>query len=98
MVCPMCLLGHVRLFVTPWTAGSSVHGDSPGKSTGVGCHFLLHGIFPTQGLNPCLESAALQVDALPLAPPGKPSCVCVYVCAVKISSRMYCRKNIVYQI
>ena len=26
----------------------------PGKSTGVGCHFLLQGIFPTQGLNPGL--------------------------------------------
>ena len=25
--------------------------NSPGHSTGVGCHFLLHGIFPTQGLN-----------------------------------------------
>ena len=34
--------------------GSSVHGDSPGKNTGVGCHVLLHGIFPTQGLNPGL--------------------------------------------
>ena len=34
--------------------GSSVHGDSPGKGTGVGCHALLQGIFPTQGLNPCL--------------------------------------------
>ena len=32
---------------------SSVHGDSPGKNTGVGCHALLQGIFPTQGLNPC---------------------------------------------
>ena len=28
--------------------------DSPGKNTGVGCHFLLQGIFPTQGLNPFL--------------------------------------------
>ncbi|XP_070336638.1 coiled-coil domain-containing protein 171 isoform X1 [Odocoileus virginianus] len=28
--------------------------DSPGKNLGVGCHFLLQGIFPTQGLNPCL--------------------------------------------
>ena len=28
--------------------------DSPGKNTGVGCHFLLQGIFPTQGLNPGL--------------------------------------------
>ena len=25
--------------------------DSPGKNTGVGCHFLLQGIFPTQGSN-----------------------------------------------
>ena len=31
--------------------GSSVHGDSPGKNTGVSCHFLLQGIFPTQGSN-----------------------------------------------
>ena len=28
--------------------GSSVHGDSPGKNTGVGCHALLQGILPTQ--------------------------------------------------
>ena len=26
----------------------------PGKNPGVGCHFLLQGIFLTQGLNPCL--------------------------------------------
>ena len=32
--------------------GSSVHGDSPGKNTVVGCHALLQRIFPTQGLNP----------------------------------------------
>ena len=29
--------------------GSSVHGDSPGKNTGVGCLARLKGIFPTQG-------------------------------------------------
>ena len=28
--------------------------DFPGKDTGVGCHFLLQGIFPTQGSNPGL--------------------------------------------
>ena len=52
---------------------SSVHGDSPGKNTGGGCHFLLQGIFPTQGSNPrflCLLH--WQEDSLPLAPPGKP--------------------------
>ena len=30
---------------------SSVHEDSPGKNTGVGCHFFLQGIFPAQELN-----------------------------------------------
>ena len=34
--------------------GSFVHGDSPGKYIGVGCHALLQGIFPTQGWNPGL--------------------------------------------
>ena len=34
--------------------GSSVYGDSPGKNTGVGCHVLLEGVFPTQGSNPHL--------------------------------------------
>ena len=34
--------------------GSSIHGDSPGKNTGVGCRALLQGIFPIQGLNPGL--------------------------------------------
>ena len=34
--------------------GSSAHGESPGKNTGVGCHALLQGIFPTQGSNPGL--------------------------------------------
>ena len=39
--------------------GSSVHGDSPGKDTGVDCHALLQGLFLTQGLNICLMSPAL---------------------------------------
>ena len=33
---------------------SSVHGDSLGKNTGVGCHAFLQRIFPIQGLNPGL--------------------------------------------
>ena len=35
--------------------GSSARGDSPGKNTGLGCHALLQGIFPTQGSNPGLS-------------------------------------------
>ena len=42
--------------------------DSPGKNSGVGCHALIQGIFPTQGSNPrvlCLLH--WQVGSLPLA-------------------------------
>ena len=43
-------------FATPWTCSLSGSSDCdfPGKNTGVGYHFLLQGIFPTQGSNPCL--------------------------------------------
>ena len=51
--CVLSRFSHIRLFATTWTV-SSVHGDSPGKNTGVGCHALLQGIFLTQGSNPCL--------------------------------------------
>ena len=34
--------------------GFSVHGDSLGKNTRMGCHALLQGLFPTQGSNPGL--------------------------------------------
>ena len=50
-------LNYVQLFATPMdcsSPGSSVHRDSPGRNTGVGCHALLQGIFPTQGSNPGL--------------------------------------------
>ena len=47
--------------------------DSPGKSTGVGCHALLQGTFPTQRSNLCLLSLLRwQVGSLPLMPPGEP--------------------------
>ena len=45
--------------------GSSVHGI-----TGVGCHFLLQGTFPTQGLNPWLLHC--QADSLLLSHQGGP--------------------------
>ena len=47
--------------------------NSSGKNSGVGCHALLQGIFPTQGSNPCLSHLLhWQPCSLPLAPPGKP--------------------------
>ena len=62
------LLSCVRLFVTPWTVAlqAPLSMNFPGKNTGVGCHFLLQGIFLTQGLNPCLLCLLhWQVDSLP---------------------------------
>ena len=50
-------LSRVQLFATPWTVACTrllCPWDFLGKSTGVGCHFLLQGIFPTQGSNPGL--------------------------------------------
>ena len=45
--------------------GSSVHGDSPGKKSGVGFHALLQGVFLIQG-------SKLQADSLPLSYLGSP--------------------------
>ena len=38
---------------TPWSVAcqAPLPWDSPDKNTGVDCHFLLQGIFPTQGSN-----------------------------------------------
>ena len=49
---------------------SSVHEDSPGKNTGVGCHALLQGIFPTQGSNPGLLHCRWLLYQL--SHPGRP--------------------------
>ena len=51
--------------------GSSVHGDSPGKNTGVGCHAFLRGNLPNPGIEP--RSPALQADSLPSEPPDTSS-------------------------
>jgi len=61
--------------VTPWTVArqdplSMGPWDLPSKNTGVGCHFLLKGIFPTQGLN--LHLLHWQADFLPLSHQGSP--------------------------
>ena len=45
--------------------------DSPGNNTGVGCYFLLQGIFLTQKLN--LSLLHQQADSLPLSHLGNPT-------------------------
>ena len=50
----------------------------PGKNTEAGCHFLLQGIFPTQGLNPhLLYLLHWQADSLTAALPGQPQKACL---------------------
>ena len=60
MTCPALLWSHglwpTRL-LCPW--------DFPDENAGLGCHFLLQGIFLTQESNPCLLH--WQADSLPLS-------------------------------
>ena len=68
---PLCAqpLSHVRLFATPGPEAAKLlcPWTFPGKNTGVGCCFLLQGIFPTQGLSLCLLCPLHgQADQLPL--------------------------------
>ena len=54
----MCLVAHsYPTLCDPMDCsmpGSSIHGDSLGQNSGVGCH-AIQGIFPSQGLNPGLQ-------------------------------------------
>ena len=72
----------------------------PGKNTGVGCHFLLQGIFPTQGLNQSLLCLLhWQADSLLLGHLGSLS-PCMHVINlwfVSCWSPVYflgCQKNV----
>ena len=71
--CVLSCFIRVRHFATLWTIARWLL--CPWDShTGAGCHALLQGIFPTQGLNTHLLCLLpWQAGSLPLAPPGKPS-------------------------
>ena len=73
-------------FLCPW--------DSPGKSTGVGCHALLQGIFPTQGSNLYLLCILYrQAGSLPLAQTGNPGREEIHLsccCSVPQSCPIFC--------
>ena len=68
-----CLVTKLCLaLMTPWTAGHRhlCPWYYLGKNTGVGCHFLLQGIFVVQGSN--LHFLHWQADSLPLSHEGSP--------------------------
>ena len=79
-------LSHVWLFVTPWTVATRLlhPWDFPGKSTGVGCHFLL-GDLPNPEIEP--RSSELQADALPLSRQGGPE---IFLSQFNFKSRNNC--------
>ena len=67
VVVAACVLSCVGFFLTSQTTRLLCPWDYPGKNTEVICHFLLQGIFSTQGLNPCLlHLLHWQADSLPL--------------------------------
>ena len=49
----VCLVARVWLFTSPWTVAHQAPLSQGffGRNTRVGCHFLIQGIFPTQGSN-----------------------------------------------
>ena len=75
----MRALSHICLFTTPWTASCQAPQSIDflffflSKNTGVGCHFLLQGVFPTQGSNVhLLASCSDRQILLPLSKQGNP--------------------------
>ena len=81
ILCCCTVLSHFQLSATP---GTVIHQALcplafPGKNTGVGCLFLLQGIFPTQGSNLTLLCLLhWQADSLPTEPLGKSHIVLYY--------------------
>ena len=61
-LCPYGLCSPPGSSLCPW--------DFPGKNAGMGCHFLLQGMFPTQGSN--IRLLHWQADSLALSHLGSP--------------------------
>ena len=82
--CPQASLGFQVMLVVKYPPANasdvrdsgSIPSSFPVKNTGVDNHFLLQGIFPTQGSNPgllhCRWFLAWQADSLQTDSPGKP--------------------------
>ena len=75
-----------------WPCGCSLPGswNSPGKNSGVGCHVLLQGIFPTQRLNPFSCGSCIAGRFLTVEPPGRPERRLICCCSVAKSRLTLC--------
>ena len=72
-MCVFSVTSAVSDFATLWTVAQLQFlcpWDSPGKNSGVGCHFFLQGIFPSLGSN--LHLLHWQADSFTTETSGKP--------------------------
>ena len=63
-----------------------------GKNTGMGCHFLLQGVFLTQGLNSCLLH--WQVGSLPLSHQRSPNQLCSSLYHIFVAVLEKCQRRV----
>ena len=86
-------LSRVRLFATPWTVAYQLlrPWNFPGENTGVGCHFLLQGIFLTQGSNLGLLHCRQTVYYLSHlgSPKLSPKCIPQFLPCIRQRSRRF---------
>ena len=75
------LLSHIWLFGTPWTVAhqAPLSMRFPRQEYWSGLPYSPPGDLPDPGIS-LLCLLHWQPSSLPLVPPGKPTCVCVYVC------------------
>ena len=73
---------------------SSCPWDSPSNNTGVGCHALLQGIFPTQGLGPHLQAPPALAGGFFTTSAASEAVIVSYVPRIiseeQISNTVYC--------
>ena len=69
-------------------AAAAAAWDVPGKHTGVGCHFLLWGIFPSQWLSITGRFFATE-------PPGKPTYMIAYIENLKECTTQNRKKHLI---
>ena len=86
-----CMLSRVQLFVTSWTVAlqAPLLMGFCSKNNGVGCHFLLQGIFLTQGSNLCLLNR--QAASLLLGHQGNSSRL--WSCLIMTAGRSWNRRT-----
>ena len=94
---PLCCLGTESFPILLWPHGLWSNRllcpwDFPGKNTGVGCHFLLQEVFPTQGSKlDLLHLLCWQADSLPLRHQRSPwICPYIFLNIIKDLKHLFC--------